>query len=103
MARLAGLPETLVKRACRILQHFESERVKPSSINPGQMSLFQVDERDDSKKQSSEKKNREEEEKERMKNQLVNKLITSLRDLEVQKLTPLEALNKLDEWQKEIS
>ena len=95
VAKLAGLPETLVKRACQVLQHFESGKLNPSSMNPGQMSLFQMD--------GSEKQNRKEEEKERVKTKLVNKFIASLRDLEVQKLTPLEALNKLDEWQKEFS
>ena len=114
VAKLAGLPGTVIKRACRILDRFEAERPNQSlQVSSGQMNLFEADgsgvvlkENDlnwKNKKQCSFEKENEEQKKERLKAELMSRFVTSLRDLDIQKLTPLEALNKLDEWQQEFS
>ena len=93
VAKLAGLPKPVVRRACHILSHLEGGSGQSDNVNnpPGQMSLLQtaldgVAER-----------------KEKIKAELVNKLINSICHLDLQKLTPLEALNKLDQWKQDFS
>ncbi len=141
VAKLAGLPETLIRRACHILNHLEGQggpfgqtdlsvrqdQIHPQTrlgqtrlgqtrlgqTRPEQMDLFQVDlDRVDSTPLTPgtqdpihplEAGQGEEDRKEKMKAELMNKMITSLRQLDLSQVTPLEALNQLDQWQQEFS
>ncbi|MEM7646462.1 MAG: DNA mismatch repair protein MutS, partial [Pseudomonadota bacterium] len=83
VAKLAGLPTSVVKNASRILKGLERNQGGASS----QMDLWdslgaeEISEKDEA----------------------MENLVDSLKQLEVQKLTPLDALNKLAKWQQELS
>jgi len=77
VAQLAGLPGTVVQRANEILQELEASSGRAVQINPQlpqQMSLFPE----------------------------TNPLLDELKTLDVNTLSPIEALNKLFEWQKKF-
>lgn len=87
VARLAGIPETVTRRAREILQILESESTEATQIIEGkdkrkksetlQPSLFEV--------------------------QIANHpVVEEIRRLGVDGLTPLEALNKIAEWKKKV-
>lgn len=85
VARLAGVPDSVTKRASELLQGLEAQ---PSS----QMSLMEVlppDSRTDSHAGSS--------------IPVASPLVEELADLNLTQLTPLQALNKLYEWQQKLS
>jgi DNA mismatch repair protein MutS len=75
VGQLAGLPRPVVQRASEILHQLESSSGKAVRINqvaPRQLALFPK----------------------------TNPLLDELRSLDINTLAPLEALNKLYEWQK---
>jgi DNA mismatch repair protein MutS len=75
VGQLAGLPRPVVMRASEILQSLEASSGKAVKINPQaaqQLALFPE----------------------------TNPLLDELRDIDVNGLSPIEALNKLFEWQK---
>ena len=79
MAQLAGLPDTVVRRAREVLGRLESEhRVVPGSPepppDPGQLALFVE--------------------------AAPHPALEALRDINLDTLTPLEALNRLAELQR---
>lgn len=85
VARMAGLPRGIVERAWEVLAEMEGDRTgtspraggpPPSSLPGGQLLLF--GEKDLT-------------------------LLTDLRDLELDDLSPLEAINLLAEWQRKLN
>jgi len=77
VAQLAGLPRPVIQRASEIMQQLELSSGKAVKINPGisqQMALFPE----------------------------TNPMLDELKDLDINTLSPIEALNKLYEWQKKF-
>jgi len=75
VAQLAGLPRPVIQRATEILQQLEASSGKAVKINPTasvQMALFPES----------------------------NPLMDELKGLDVNSLSPIEALNKIYEWQR---
>lgn len=75
VAQLAGIPRPVIQRANEILQQLELSSGKAVKINPSapmQMALFPE----------------------------TNPLLDELKELDVNSLSPIEALNKIYEWQK---
>ena len=78
VAQLAGLPTSLIQRATEILKMLESSAgnaVNFNNIYPQQISLFPES----------------------------NPLLDELKDLDINTLSPIEAINKLYEWKKKFS
>src|SRR5512146_3509280 len=78
VAQLAGIPKPVIARANEILAQLEASAGKAVKINPmaaQQMALFPS----------------------------TNPLVEELKELDVNSLSPIEALNKLFEWQKKYS
>jgi DNA mismatch repair protein MutS len=78
VAQLAGMPKPVIQRASEILAQLEASSGKAVKINPNlpqQMSLFPE----------------------------TNPLVDDLKELDVNALSPIEALNKLYEWQKKYA
>jgi len=77
VGRMAGLPEPVVRRAGEILQRLEGEhRMVPGATvapDPGQLALF---------------------------TEVPHPVVEELKNLDVERLTPLEALNRLAEWKR---
>jgi len=77
VAQLAGIPRPVIQRANEILRQLEASSGKAVNINPvasQQMALFPE----------------------------TNPLLDELKELDVNSLSPIEALNKLYEWQKKF-
>jgi DNA mismatch repair protein MutS len=77
VAQLAGIPRPVIQRANEILQQLELSSGKAVKINPSapmQMALFPE----------------------------TNPLLNELKELDVNSLSPIEALNKIYEWQKKF-
>jgi DNA mismatch repair protein MutS len=77
VAQLAGLPSPVIQRANEIMSQLESSSGKAVKINPfaaRQVALFPE----------------------------TNPLLEELKKLDVNGLSPIEALNKLFEWQKKF-
>ncbi len=75
VAQLAGLPRPVIQRAGEILQQLEASSGKAVQLNPNaaqQMALFPE----------------------------TNPLLDELKELDINSLSPIEALNKLYEWQR---
>ncbi len=75
VGQLAGLPRPVVQRAGEILQQLEASSGKAVRLNPHaaqQLALFPE----------------------------TNPLLDELKELDMNALSPIEALNKLYEWQK---
>ena len=86
MARLAGLPKEVVQYASQLLKKFEQGgRVQENS---SQLDLWQT-----MAQQTVQEKT----------NPDFERLIEAVRGLEIQKMTPLDALNKIAKWQQELS
>ncbi len=78
VAQLAGLPRPVIQRASEILKTLESSSGKAVKINPdapAQMALFPE----------------------------TNPMLDELKSLDINSMSPIEALNKLYEWQKKFS
>lgn len=87
VAKLAGLPKEVVQYANQLLKRHETQG---SDKQSPQLDLWQV------QQQQAEQLHSEPEEPK-------FPWLESLRELEIQKLTPLEALNTLAKWQQELS
>lgn len=77
VARMAGVPRSVLTRATEVLRGLEGDHqpVAPPRKQTLQMTLFEVE---------------------------PSPILTELQDLDVQRLTPLEALMKLDEWKRKL-
>ncbi len=78
VAQLAGLPKPVIQRANEILHQLETSSGKAVKINasmPQQMALFPE----------------------------TNPMVAELKELDINALTPIEALNKIYEWQRKYS
>jgi DNA mismatch repair protein MutS len=79
VARMAGVPPSVLSRATEILSSLEDREKAPQAVSPPasrvQLTLFEAEEPE---------------------------LVQELRTLDVTKLTPIEALLKLDQWKKRI-
>jgi DNA mismatch repair protein MutS len=85
VARLAGLPKSVIQRAEVVLKLLEAQRQLNTPEVSNQLPLFD---------KSSPEKNRSEES--------MPRLEKALKDLHVETLTPLEALNLLAQWKHEM-
>jgi DNA mismatch repair protein MutS len=77
VAQLAGLPRSVIQRAQEILHQLEVSSGKAADLNPGiaqQMALFPE----------------------------TNPLLVELRELDINSLSPIEAINKLYEWKQKF-
>jgi DNA mismatch repair protein MutS len=79
VARLAGLPKEVIQYAAQILDRLEARQGPP-----GQLDLWQAPAQKTSEVNQSE-------------------WLDDLKSLEIQKLTPLDALNTLAKWQQDLS
>lgn len=77
VAKLAGLPVDVISRARGVLSELETKHIQKTKIHKDQIGMFVPSE-----------KSRE------------HKVINELRDLDVNKMTPMEAMQKLDEMKK---
>ncbi len=79
VARMAGLPHSVLARAEEVLSSLEENDLAPAAVGPGlqnvQFSLFAADD---------------------------PAMVKELRKLNVEQMTPLEALAKLDEWKRSL-
>jgi DNA mismatch repair protein MutS len=82
VAKLAGLPVGLVSRARGVLKELESKRISKKAIDPNQTNIFEST-REHSAINESHKL-----------------IIDDLENLDINDITPLEALHKLDEIKK---
>lgn len=90
VAKLAGLPSSVVTYAGKLLKEYEAHHhrdVTPSA----QLDLWQ---------RLAEEQSQEEE---KSHDPELEKWLENIRSLEIQKLTPLDALNRLAQWQQELS
>ena len=79
VAELAGIPKEITIRAASLLKNLEGAKVDNKVLVKAQMSLF--DKEDHSKSQM---------------------LIDELKKFPIQKSSPLQALNKIAEWQEKL-
>ena len=90
VAELAGLPSSLIDRAFQILDRLEKkminlpERKDFKNKSTGQLNLFQSDQPNEECQKAL-------------------RIIKSLDEMDLGKTTPLEALNRLDQWKKEFA
>lgn len=82
VAKLAGLPVNVVSRARGVLCELESKRITKKRVNPDQIEMFE-----DRRAVSGIKKSHRE-------------VLKDLQDVDVNNLTPIEALRKLNEMKK---
>jgi len=101
VARLAGLPHWVLKRAHEILadllgrdiaKNAENIKAKAVDLSEEQMSLFAAEDAEEPKKVPQEHKRNTKEEK----------VLKDLRELDLNHMTPLQALQKIYEWQSTI-
>lgn len=88
VGKLAGLPEKILKRAWEILDKLEQNKYdtstidalrttqKETAVSVSQLNLFDL---------------------------VANPIVEELKKLDINNLTPIQALNKLHEWQKELT
>ncbi|MDP8203781.1 MAG: DNA mismatch repair protein MutS [Candidatus Tenebribacter mawsonii] len=92
VARLAGVPEKVIKRAKQILSNLEEHEISPqglSSTAKKQLTNYHTNQLDifDAIIEKSEEK---------------NEILETIRKLDVNKLTPIEAINKLSELKNKL-
>lgn len=75
VAKLAGLPGSVVSRARGVLDELETRHIKKTRVSPDQIELFKEDRQHSG-------------------------IVAELKNLDINKLTPLEALQKLSEMKK---
>ncbi len=77
VARMAGVPPSVVRRAAEVLGRLEAQDQAPAAVGPSahnvQLTLFQAE---------------------------TPAIVKELQDMDVEKLTPMQALLKLDEWKR---
>lgn len=90
VAKLAGLPDEILKRSRKILYDLEKKRdLIEKKLSVRQLSLFDTFEMKSDEKEKLEIKKEDE-------------IIVELRNLDINILTPMDALNKLNELKKKI-
>ncbi|MCB9026901.1 MAG: DNA mismatch repair protein MutS [Bdellovibrionaceae bacterium] len=112
VAKLAGLPDSVTKRAARVLTHLELD---PQLASSAQMSLLEVS-NEKPEHLSSRDCNRDVDinvdvdvdvdadvEKVETIKPEINKLLEDLKQISVQQMTPLDALNKIASWQQQLT
>lgn len=83
VAKLAGLPESILKKSEKVLKLLEKEKNK---LQPRPQDLFtEIEEKEDNINLSS------------------GNIIKELKNIDVEKLSPLEALQIIDRWKKQIN
>jgi DNA mismatch repair protein MutS len=82
VAKLAGLPVSVVSRARGVLRELESKQITKKRVNPDQIGMFA-----DGREPGGIKKSHQE-------------VLKDLQDVDVNNLTPIEALRKLNEMKK---
>lgn len=92
VARLAGIPAKVIKRAKQILHNLEQHEISPqglSSIAKKQLKDHHINQLDifDAIIEKSEKK---------------NEILETIKNIDVNKLTPIEAINKLSELKEKL-
>lgn len=80
VAKLAGLPLDVVGRARGVLQELETKHIKKNAVNPDQVSIFEREAGGLSAGQKS--------------------VFADLKNVEIEKMTPLEAMSKLAEMKE---
>ncbi|MGI6423534.1 MAG: DNA mismatch repair protein MutS [Candidatus Dojkabacteria bacterium] len=93
VAKMAGLPEKLIKRANEILEGFEQEKMfsQKSNLRDSQiLESKQVENRNDSTYQYPLFLAKDSE------------IEKEIQDIDLDNLTPLEALNKISQWKKKV-
>ena len=85
VAQMAGLPAFVTNRAKEILRNLESKELTPYELKKEKLRKLQIPENQMSIFEFQD-----------------DKLRGELTDLEIEKLTPLEALNKLNELKKKV-
>lgn len=84
VARLAGLPPAVTKRAASLLGQLEQKTPEAAPLDVNQLDLWEQESlpAEDPKAKA---------------------LLKEMQDLSIQSMTPLEALNKIAKWQQELS
>ncbi|KRL03030.1 DNA mismatch repair protein MutS [Liquorilactobacillus capillatus] len=105
VAKLAGMPEKLLKRADHILGELESKNKKPAVTKP----LVEVDPTDELPAENSEEQLQIKEEQlslfeptQTPFKKSDRKVLTELKEADLMSLTPLDAMNVLYKWQKDL-
>ncbi|MFH1218745.1 MAG: DNA mismatch repair protein MutS, partial [Candidatus Peregrinibacteria bacterium] len=83
VAKLAGLPVSVVSRARGVLEELETKHIQKRRSDPNQMDLFRAGEREMAGIKSS-----------------YRRVMEELEGVDVNNLTPMEALNKLSEMKR---
>ena len=78
VAKLAGLPGEIIVRARGVLEELENKNIKKPRLNPDQMGLFVPENREHAG------------------------VVKELQSLDVNNITPMEAINKLGEIKKKL-
>jgi len=92
VARLAGVPEKVIKRAKQILHNLEEHEISPQGLSSKakkQLSNYHTNQMDifDAIIEKSEEK---------------NEILETIKELDINSLTPLEAINKLSELKNKL-
>jgi len=92
VARLAGVPDEVIKRAKQILRNLEEHEISPQGLSTTakkQLSNYHTNQLDifDAIVEKSEEK---------------NEILETIKNLDVNKLTPIEAINKLSELKNKL-
>lgn len=82
VAKLAGLPVDVVSRARGVLSELENKQIKKSPVSPDQIGLFEDREHGNVKEHKE------------------HEVLSELKKLDLNKITPLEAMQKLNEMKK---
>jgi len=94
VAKMAGLPEKLIKRANEILESFEQEQMFSKESELRESNILDV------------KESNKEEKKSTYQYPLFyakdSEIERDIQDLDLDNLTPLEALNKISQWKKKV-
>jgi DNA mismatch repair protein MutS len=86
---MAGLPDSVIKRAYHIMKKLEEERARGTDLkDTNQLSLF--DKAAKAEQTAAEEKNDFE-------------FIEELANIDLDKMTPLDALNRIYKWKKEVN
>ena len=109
VAKLAGLPETLIKRAAKILANLESQDV---SLRTAPMPVTQLADTATAMVTDAEKTSHEKKSTDNAQLALFDlpdpidpetkQVVDELKNINVATMTPLEALMKLNEWQQTV-
>ena len=86
VAKLAGLPQDVVSRARGVLKELEEKQIKKSPVNPDQINMFELESR--AREHAKLEKN--------------DGVMNKLKELDLNQMTPMQAMQKLDEIKKNL-